>query len=216
MWEEAEGFLVKDKYIGVLVKKYGHCKIKPRPKRFYFEDLVDSIIQQQLSMKAAASIFNRVKEKISDNYDSGQPNKHKWRAEKTFNIKVTPEKILALSDKDLRECGLSGAKVVYVKDLSEKIMSKKLLINQLGKLSDDEIMRKLVEVKGVGTWTVHMFLMFTLARPDIFPTGDLGLRNAFKKIIGKDLDIKEIDKFALRWKPWRTVASWYLWRSLGN
>ena len=97
MWKEAEEFLEKDKYIGPLVKKYGSCKIKPRPKRYYFEDLVDSIVQQQLSMKAATSIFNRIKEKVADKKDSKNPNKHKWRVGKTLEVEVSPEKNAAFA-----------------------------------------------------------------------------------------------------------------------
>jgi len=216
MWKEAEEFLEKDKYIGPLVKKYGSCKIKPRPKRYYFEDLVDSIVQQQLSMKAATSIFNRIKEKVADKKDSKNPNKHKWRVGKTLEVEVSPEKILALSDKELRECGLSNAKVVYVKNLAEKVKRQEVKVESLDKLPDEEVMKELVAVKGIGEWTAHMFLMFTLARPDIFPVGDLGLRNAFKKVIQKDLNPNEMSKFAERWKPWRTVASWYIWKTLEN
>jgi len=216
MWRQAEDFLLKDRYIGVLVKKYGKCRIRPRPRKFYFEDLVDSIIQQQLSMRAASSIFNRVKERIADIKDTKSYKKHRWRVDVTKDIKVTPDRILALSDEELRECGLSRAKVTYVKDLASRVGKGEVEIQKMDKLSDEEIIGELVAVKGIGVWTAHMFLMFTLARPDVFPIGDLGLRNAFKKVIGKDLDIKEIEKFALRWKPYRSVASWYLWRTLEN
>lgn len=216
MWRQAEEFLLQDKYIGPLVRKYGSCRIKPRQKKLYFEDLVDSIVQQQLSMKAAASIFNRIKEKISDSKTPKESNRHKWRVQETIKVEITPDKILNLKDDDLRKCGLSRAKVVYVKDLSEKVLNNKLKLINLDKLSDNELIDELVKVKGIGIWTAHMFLMFSLARPDIFPVGDLGLRNAFKKVTEKDLDNKKMEKFALRWKPYRTVASWYIWQSLEN
>lgn len=215
MWDEAQVFLERDKYVGPLVRKYGNCRIKPRPKKYYFEDLVDSIVQQQLSMKAAASIFNHIKIRISDRSDN-ELNQHKWRAQNTVNVDVTPDKILMLKDDELRKCGLSTAKVKYVKDLSERVLNNQLKLSILDKLTDEEIMQELTKVKGIGTWTAQMFLMFTLARPDIFPVGDLGLRNAFMKVIGKDLKIEKMEKFALRWKPYRTVASWYLWQSLEN
>lgn len=127
---------------------------------------------------------------------------------------MTPERILPLKDEELLSCGLSRAKVIYIKDLSNRVISHQLSVESLAKLSDEEIIKELVTVKGIGEWTAHMFLMFTLARPDIFPVGDLGLRNAFKKVIKRDMEPKKMEKFALRWKPYRTVASWYIWKSL--
>lgn len=214
MWEEAEEFLIKDKYLGELVTKYKPCRIKPRAKQYYFEDLVDSIVQQQLSIKAAATIFERIKVAAADASDSKRNKKHRWRKIKTRNIKLTPEKLLSLKDKQLRECGMSYAKIKYVKDLAEKVTSNKLQVTSLSKLSDEEVIRELVAIKGIGRWTAEMFLMFTLARPDVFPVDDLGLRNAFNKLIKKDMNNGGVEKFAFRWKPYRTVASWYIWRSL--
>lgn len=214
MWKNAEEYLSNDRYIGPLIEKYGHCTIRPRPKKYYFEDLIDSIVQQQLSMKAAASIFNRIKKKISDNNDSKIPGKHKWREDMTLSVEVTPEKILALTDTKLRECGLSKAKVIYVKNLAKKVIGQEIKFENLDKLTDEEVVGELIAVKGIGEWTSHMFLMFTLGRPDIFPSGDLGLRNAFEKVIKKELDKKQMEKFALRWKPYRTIASWYIWKAL--
>ena len=219
MWKSAEEFLLRDKYIAPLIKKYGHCTIKPRDKGYYFEDLVDAIVQQQLSMKAASSIFNRLKAVlIAQNKTTLTKNnvEHKWRESDTLNVEITPDRILKLADDDLRSCGLSRAKVVYLKDLSEKALGQELQIKNMSSLSDGDIIEKLLTVKGVGEWTAHMFLMFTLGRPDIFPSGDLGLRNAFEKIIKKGQNRKQMEKFADRWKPYRTVASWYLWRALEN
>ena len=216
MWKDAEEFLSKDKYIFPLITIYGHCDLKPRNKRYYFEDLVDAITQQQLSMKAASSIFNKVKERIANNQKTVVNKKHKWRIDTTKNVEITPEKILSLSDEDLRMCGLSRTKVSYIKDLADKVITNKLKINGMDKLSDEEIMKELVAVKGIGEWTAHMFLMFTLGRPDIFPLGDLGLRNAFGKIIKMGLDKKQMEKFSHRWKPYRTIASWYIWKGLEN
>jgi len=216
MWKSAEEFLIKDKYIGPLVIKYAPCSIKPRDKKYYFEDLLDSIVQQQLSMKAAAKIFERIKEKVSEKRSLEKPINHRWRETKTLNVSVTPEKILSLSETELRDCGLSRSKIFYIKDLAEKVLNNKLEIWKLDKLLDKKIIQELLKVKGIGVWTAQMFLMFTLARPDVFPVEDLGLRNAFKKIVGKNLDKIKMRKFSLRWKPYRTVASWYLWRSLEN
>jgi len=186
MWDEAEKFLRKDKYISRLIKKWGHCTIKPIKKSLYFEDLVDAICSQQLSGKAAETIFNRVKKLL---------------------IKVTPERVLAKTDQELRDCGLSWGKVKYVKDLALRSKDGKLKLKDLDKLPDEEVVKELVAVKGIGPWTAEMFLMFSLARPDVFPVDDLGIKTAMAKLKLKSSE---------RWKPYRTVASWYLWRSLEN
>lgn len=186
MWSEAEKLLSKDKYIGPLIQKWGHCTIKPIKKSLYFEDLVDAICSQQLSGKAAQTIFGRVKQ---------------------FLGKITPENILSKDDEDLRKCGLSYAKIKYVKDLADKVRNSNIEIRKLDTLSDEEIINELTKVKGIGRWTAEMFLMFSLARQDVFPLDDLGINKAMKK-----LKLKKSD----RWKPYRTLAGWYLWRSLEN
>lgn len=188
MWKKAEDKLQKDKYIGLLIQKWGICTIKPIAKSKYFEDLVDAICSQQLSGKAAKTIFGRVKSLL---------------------VKITPEKILSKTDQELRDCGLSWQKVSYIKDLSSKITNLELQITNLDKLTDEEIITELTKVKGIGRWTAEMFLMFTLGRADILPKDDLGINKALK-----NLNIKEKD--TEKWKPYRTVASWYLWRSLEN
>ena len=188
-------FLSKDKYIGPLVKKFGHIDLTPRPKSLYFVNLVRSITGQQLSVKAAATIFSRLEEKL---------------------VKVTPENILEKKDEDLRACGLSFAKIKYIKDLAESVKNKKLKIKKLDKLSVEEVMNELIAVKGIGHWTAEMFLMFTLGTPDIFPHDDLGIRNGIKKLTGKDMGENEMIEFAERWKPYRTTASMYIWESLDN
>ena len=196
MWKTAEKFLLKDKIIGPLVKKYGHCKIVPGKKKDYFVDLVDSITSQQLSGKAASTIFERVKEKCEG--------------------KITPGKLKKLKTEELRKCGLSYAKCSYVKDLAEKVLGKKLQVNKLEKLSDEEVEKELIAVKGIGKWTAEMFLMFSLARPDIFPADDLGIRNGMKKLLKRQLKPQKIAKYAIRWKPYRTAAAWYIWKALDN
>jgi len=188
MWKEAEDKLQNDKYIGPLIQKWGSCTIKPISKLKYFEDLVDAICSQQLSGKAAKTIFGRVKSLL---------------------VKITPENILSKTDQELRDYGLSWQKVGYIKDLSSKITNLELQITNLDKLTDEEIITELTKVKGIGRWTAEMFLMFTLGRADILPKDDLGINKALK-----NLNIKEKD--TEKWKPYRTVASWYLWRSLEN
>ena len=193
--ESAIKFLLKDEYIGPLVKKFGHIDLTPRPKSLYFVNLVRSITGQQLSVKAAATIFGRLEEKLT---------------------KITPENILGAKEKDLRDCGLSFAKIKYTKDLSERVKSKRLKIKSLDRLSEEEIMNELIAVKGIGHWTAEMFLMFTLGFPDIFPYDDLGLRNGLKKLVGREMGENELIEFAERWKPYRTTASMYIWESLDN
>ena len=196
MWKKAEKFLAKDKYIGPLIKKYGPCKIKPSKKGDYFLDLVDAITSQQLSGKAAKTIFERVKAKC--------------------NGTITPEKLKDLKTEELRACGLSYAKCSYVKDLADNVIDKKLKVKKLDKLSDEEVERKLITVKGIGKWTAEMFLMFSLARPDVFPVDDLGIRKGVEKLLGKPLKEDKLAKHAERWKPYRTIASWYIWKILDD
>lgn len=197
MWNDTENFFLKDQYIAPLIKKWGSCTIKKSPKTNYFIDLLEAITNQQLSGKAASTIFGRVK-----NLCKGG---------------ISPEAILKLSEAKLRSAGLSYAKIKYIKDLSNKTKSEELKLKILDKLPDEEVKRELVAVKGIGPWTADMFLMFSLARPDIFPMEDLGIKKGFEKVTGKKFDKVKSAKFAeIHWKPWRTVASWYLWRSLEN
>lgn len=198
MWVKAERFLSKDKYIGPLLKKYGKCRIRPRKKKDYFVDLVDAITSQQLSGKAASTIFNRVKEKCSG--------------------EITPQKLIKLKTEELRSCGLSYAKCSYAKDLADNVISKRLQVTKLDKLTDEEVMKELIAVKGIGRWTAEMFLMFSLARQDIFPVDDLGIRKGVRLLRPSFAKATEgqVEKLSERWKPYRTIASWYIWRSLEN
>jgi len=192
IWKDAQKFLFKDKYIGSLIKKYGSCKIRPRAKKYYFEDLIDAIVGQQLSGKAAKTIFERVKARCEGN--------------------ITPDKLIKLRTEELRKCGLSYAKCSYVKDLAEKVKSSKLKVRILDKLSDEEILNELIAVKGIGKWTAEMFLMFTLARPDVFPVDDLGIGKGMQKLLRRKIKSLNMAKYAERWKPYRTAAAWYIWK----
>ena len=195
MWEEAEKFLAKDKYLRPLVKKHGPCKIRPSKKKDYFLDLVDAIVSQQLSGKAAATIFGRVKEGLG---------------------KVIPSKILSTPDAKFRGWGLSRQKTSYLKDLAKKVKEGDLKIEKLDKLPDEEVMEELIAVKGIGLWTAEMFLMFSLARPDIFPVDDLGIQKGITRLLGMRISSQKIGKFAECWKPYQTVASWYVWKVVDN
>jgi DNA-3-methyladenine glycosylase II len=197
MWGDAEKFLQKDKYIAPLIKTWGHCTISPKLHTDYFQGLVGDIIGQQLSGRVANVIEGRLKAKIKG--------------------KMTPEKLLKLDENELRSCGMAWSKVRAIRDLSEKVKSEKLKVKILDQLSDDEVRKELIAVKGIGPWTADMFLMFKLGRPDIFPAEDLGIKNGFEKVTGKKWDKVKSAKFAEKfWAPYRTVASWYLWRSLEN
>lgn len=164
-----------------------------------FSALARSIVYQQLSGKAAATIFGRVLEAAAG------PNR-----------KLSPEALLALGPEGLRPLGLSKQKSAYVLDLSEKIRSGQLSFDRLPQMTDAEVIAALTAVKGVGVWTAHMFLIFALKRPDVLPTGDLGIRNAMQRAYKLEAPPKpaEMEELGRAYRPFASVASWYLWRSL--
>jgi len=195
MWKEAQKHLSEDRYIGPLIKKYGDCTIKPKHHRDYFEDLCGAIIGQQLSGRVADVIFKRFEVCVR---------------------RVKPQNILGTTDQKLRDCGMSWAKVSFIKNLAEKTQTGELKTKKLAKLSDEEVEKELVAIKGIGKWTAQMFLIFTLGRPDVFPIDDLGIKNGMKKIIKKEMTKGQMINFAERWKPYRSIASWYIWRNLDS
>lgn len=162
-----------------------------------FVDIVDSIISQQLSGKAAATIFGRFKKLFP-------------------HEKITPEKLLKIPDEKIRSAGISYSKISYIKGIAKEIVNENLDLNKMEDLSDEMVISEMIKLKGVGVWTAEMFLMFTLARPDIFSAGDLGLQNAIAKhykIKGKPSKEKLL-QISSKWSPYRTLASRILWRSL--
>jgi DNA-3-methyladenine glycosylase II len=161
--------------------------------------LVRSITGQQLSTKAAATIYGR----LTELYDGRTP---------------TPEEILATDPQHLRAIGLSNAKAAYLRDLAEHIVDGELPVDQLAELPDAKVYELLTAIKGLGRWTVDMFLMFHLGRPDILPVGDLGIRKAMQIQYGMEELPKaaEMEQIAEAWRPHRTLASLYLWESLDN
>jgi DNA-3-methyladenine glycosylase II len=161
--------------------------------------LVRSITGQQLSTKAAATIYGR----LTELYDGRTP---------------TPEEILATDPQQLRAIGLSNAKAAYLRDLAEHIVDGELPVDQLAELPDAKVCELLTAIKGLGRWTVDMFLMFHLGRPDILPVGDLGIRKAMQIQYGLEELPKaaEMEQIAEAWRPHRTLASLYLWESLDN
>jgi len=169
-----------------------------RKARSPYEALLEAIAYQSISGKAAATIFGRVKALGG-------------------NGRVpTPEKMLALRTPVLRKAGLSGAKVVAMKDLAKKTLAGVVpTLEQARKMSDEELVERLVSVRGIGVWSVEMFLIFRLGRPDVLPVHDLGVRKGWCLTYGKKHmpTPKELLAFGERWRPYRTVASWYLWRA---
>lgn len=170
--------------------------IKKEKTENYFLKLCREIIGQQLSGRVAEVIFGRFR--------------------KLYKNKVTPRSVLKTEHEKLRSIGMSNAKAKYVKNLAAAVVERKLQIDALDKLPDDEVKKQLVQVKGIGPWTAEMFLMFTLGRPDVFSHGDLGLKKALKKLYGfkKDPDIKTVEKVIKKWSPYKTYASLILWTSL--
>jgi DNA-3-methyladenine glycosylase II len=163
-----------------------------------YEVLIESITYQSISGKAAATIFGRIKA-LGEN---GRP--------------PSPEKMLKLPAAKLRKAGLSGAKVAAMKDLAKKTIEGIVpTYDQALSLSDDELVDRLVSVRGIGAWTVEMFLIFRLGRPDVLPIHDLGVKKGWSVAYGKKHmpTPKELLKFGERWRPYRTVASWYMWRA---
>jgi 3-methyladenine DNA glycosylase/8-oxoguanine DNA glycosylase len=161
--------------------------------------LAEAITYQQLTAKAAATIFERVRVYLPD-----------------ADEVVAAERVLGTSDEQLRAAGLSRAKALAVRDLAQRVVDGELpTLAELASMSDDEVIERLIEVRGIGRWTAQMLLIFRLGRPDVLPTGDYGLRKGFGVAFGAGPDVPssaEVAERGLRWQPDRTMASWYLWR----
>lgn len=183
-----------DPVLGEIITRVGAYGIQFRDPSF--ETLVKSIVYQQLSGRVASVIFSRLVVAAG-----GQ---------------LTPESILKLRPVRMRAAGLSAQKTAYIRDLARQTRDRRVIFEQLAELSDDQVIEQLTQVKGIGAWTVHMFLIFALRRANVLPTGDLGIRNAIRKAYGLAEMPKptQIESLAEPWRPYRTVASWYLWRSL--
>jgi DNA-3-methyladenine glycosylase II len=183
-----------DPVLRAIIKRVGPYRMEYGDPEFH--SLAEAIIYQQLNGKAAVTIFKRFAAL------AGEP--------------LTPEGILKLSEEQLRSVGLSKQKSSYLRDLAAKTHEGKLDFGRLPKLSDDEVIEHLTQVKGIGVWTAHMFLMFALRRPNVLPTGDFGVRMAMKKYYKKRKLPKpdQMEKIAKAWEPYRSVACWYLWKSL--
>jgi DNA-3-methyladenine glycosylase II len=179
-----------------LVEKYGELTLDESED--YFVDLARSIVAQQLSVKAASTIWKRV--------------------ENLLDMEVTAEKFLSVPDELVRQAGVSGNKIKYIKNTAQAVLDKSLDLENIRTLSNDEILRQLTTIKGIGLWTAEMFLIFSLAREDIFSFGDGGLNSAVNMLYGSGavLTKEEIGVITEKWKPYRSIASLYLWQSLDN
>ncbi|HEY2391233.1 MAG TPA: DNA-3-methyladenine glycosylase [Candidatus Angelobacter sp.] len=183
-----------DVILAAIIARVGPCKMTYREPSF--EMLARAIVFQQLSTKAATTIYGRLEEAAGGS--------------------LTPEAIQNLSVGEMRRAGLSRQKLGYIRDLAEHALSGKVDFALLPGMSDEEVIEALTDIKGIGVWTAHMFLMFSLRRPNILPAGDLGVRMAIQKAYKKRKmpTPKQIEQIAKSWHPYCSYAAWYLWRSL--
>lgn len=189
----------RDPVLGTLIRKYGPCGMGDAQRDDHFAAIVRSITSQQLSVKAGKTIYGR----IAAHFPNGTP---------------TPEGLSTLTDEQLRTAGLSRQKVAYVRDLCAKVIDGTLPIHALSSMDDEEAIEAITCVKGLGRWSAEMFLMFRLHRPDVMPVDDLGIVNAMMRAYGlrKKPKPKRMLQLSEPWRPYRSVACWYLWRSLEN
>lgn len=188
-----------DPVLAEVIQRVGPCRLSPRTDGTHFDALVRAIVYQQLSGKAAATIHGR----LQGLFGGRSP---------------TPAELLATSEETLRGAGLSRQKLSYLKDFASKVESGAVPIDelQIGGLDDHEIIEHLIQVKGIGRWTVQMFLIFRLGRLDVLPELDLGVQNAIKRAyrMRKQPGPKDVRRIGAKWAPYSSVACWYLWRSL--
>jgi DNA-3-methyladenine glycosylase II len=193
--KEATKFLKKDPKFAKIISQVGEYNVKITKNRY--QSLVEAIIAQQLSGSAAESILKKFKKLYKTKFPK-------------------PIDVIKTSDSKLRSAGLSKMKVSYIKDLSKKIEQNQLNMRKISTKSDEYVIEQLTSVRGVGRWTAEMFLIFSLGRLDVLPVGDLGLKKGIQLMYSFDdlPDEKKIEQLAETWRPYRTVATWYLWKSL--
>ena len=193
-WNKGKQYLSnKDKVLKKLIQTYKNEYLDLNSN--YFHSLINSIIGQQISVSAADSMKT-----------------------KFFKLKrnITPQTVSKLRTTDLQKCGLSRQKILYIRNISKFFLQNKKFIKNINKFSEEEIYNNLIEIKGVGNWTIHMFLMFSYGSSNIFPTGDLGFLKAISKLYKLQLPISErkLKLLYKKWSPYSSQATWYLWRSL--
>ncbi len=189
--------IVVDETLAQMIARHGPCTLVPEPD--LFGSVVRAIVGQQISVHAAAAVLSRVRALVPDET-------------------LTPEAILAVPDEHLRAAGLSWRKVSYLKDCAARFADGSIDPVALADADDETCIAALLPIKGVGRWTAEMVLIFALGRPDILSTGDYGLRSAMQRHwnLSAPATPEEMEQIAARWRPYRSVASWYLWRSLSN
>ena len=190
--------LRRDPVLAALIRRHGECGLARAQRADHFSALVRAITGQQLSTKAASTIFGRLVALMPDG--------------------VTPAALSGLTDEQMRAVGMSRQKIAYFRDLCDKALSGVVPLDALDAMSDEEVITALTKVKVIGRWSAEIFLMFRLHRPDVLPVDDLGIVNAVKNVyrLRKRPTADRIRKIGEAWRPYRSVASWYLWRSLDN
>jgi DNA-3-methyladenine glycosylase II len=188
----------RDPILRDLMRAHGPCRLAARQHADPFKALIRAIVGQQLSAKAAATIFSRF--------------------EALFDAFPTPPQVLAVPDDRLRGVGLSSQKLGYLRDLCRRIVEGELPLDVLDRMDDEAVIEKLTQVKGIGRWTAEMFLIFRLQRPDVLPVGDLGIVRAVQRAykLRKAPSPDRLTRIGEVWRPYRSVACWYLWASLNN
>jgi DNA-3-methyladenine glycosylase II len=193
-WDRARRALMRrDPVMGAIIR--AHPKVFMVRRGEPFNTLARAICGQQISVKAAQAVWNRLV---------------------TCCTEMTPERVLSKKRTELRACGLSDRKTEYIADLAQHFADGKIHEHRWPQMSDEEIIAELIDVRGIGRWTAEMFLMFNLLLPDVFPLDDLGLQKGIKVnyFKGRKIPVSRMRKLGETWRPWRTVATWYLWRSL--
>lgn len=198
----------RDPVLRDLMRAHGPCGLAARQHSNPFKALVRAIVGQQLSAKAAATIFSR----FEALYCTAEAST------KVDNLFPEPSHVLATPDERLRAVGLSAQKLSYLRDLCKRIEEGQLPLDALDQMDDEAVIEALTQVKGVGRWTAEMFLIFRLQRPDVLPVGDLGIVNAVKRAykLRKTPSPDRLRRIGEAWRPYRSVACWYLWASLNN
>jgi DNA-3-methyladenine glycosylase II len=194
-WDKAKRALMRrDPVMAAIIRRHPRIHLVPRGEPFH--TLARAIVGQQISVKAAQSVWNRFAACV------GEP--------------VTPQCVLAQRRPALRACGLSDRKTEYIADLAQHFADGRIHVHRWPEMGDEDIIAELVEVRGIGVWTAEMFLMFNLLRPDVYPLGDLGLQKALQVSYhgGRKVSLKTMRARGETLRPWRSVATWYLWRSL--
>jgi DNA-3-methyladenine glycosylase II len=193
-WERAKRALrSKDPVMAQIMREHPKVFLAPRGEPFF--TLARAIVGQQISVKAAQSVWQRLLACVGE---------------------MTPHSVLARQRPALRACGLSDRKVEYIADLAQHFADGAIHVHRWPAMTDEQVIAELVAVRGIGRWTAEMFLMFSLLRPDIFPLDDLGLQKGIRLAYfkGRKVSLRTMQKLGELWRPWRSVATWYLWRSL--